>query len=224
VDHEVKHDIDIECARREHAQAVNLEKHGLRDQRQCGAHGGIETLEVSNLCYAIVLLCRQQQFIRFVLSGGEGLFDKDVDAGLHQSASYLEVKYGGYGDGGCLYFAVRGKHLFDGAEGFAIEVTGYSIGADGVRVNDSDKPHTPCFFKVVVHAGVVASEGARADNSDIDRRFRTQKRAPHLQKECGIVAVSRADGKAQKKSANTRQGSARFFQQSDLPCMIKFVP
>ena len=49
VNHQIEHDIHIQRTRSKHAQPVHLEKHGLRQQRNRGAHRRIEALEVSDL-------------------------------------------------------------------------------------------------------------------------------------------------------------------------------
>src|SRR5262249_25229031 len=49
VNHQVEDDVDVERARREHAEPVNFEKHGAGDDRKRGANCGIEALEMSDL-------------------------------------------------------------------------------------------------------------------------------------------------------------------------------
>ena len=54
VDHQIEHHIHIERPRCENAQAMHFEKHRLSEQRDRGAHRGIEALQMSNLGNAFV--------------------------------------------------------------------------------------------------------------------------------------------------------------------------
>ena len=69
---------------------------------------------------------------------------------------------------------------------------------------------------------MIASESTHTHYGDVDRRFAAQKRAPALADECGIVAVSRGNGKA-KKAGRLSAVLRRFFQERDLTGVIKLM-
>jgi len=65
VDHHVVNDVDIEAPRREHAQAVNFEKHRARDDALSRDHRGIETLEMADLQNPVATLRGRDQAVGF---------------------------------------------------------------------------------------------------------------------------------------------------------------
>jgi hypothetical protein len=168
VDHEVEDDIDIEGARREDAKAVDFEKHGAADERERGADGGIEALEMTGLGDALVLGGDAQQFVGFGERGGHGLFDEDVDASFHEGTVDIEMEDGGDGDGGGLHFAVGGQELRDGAEGFAVELAGNGIGARGIGIDHAYQTDAARLLQLAIDAGVIMAESADADDGNVD--------------------------------------------------------
>ena len=88
--------------------------------------------------YALVIFRQQQQLICFRLRGGQRFLDQHVDAGFHQGTGNVEVLHGGNRDGRGLHFAVRGEHLFDRAESFAVKFVGDCIGNGRVGIDYSD--------------------------------------------------------------------------------------
>jgi len=66
VNHEIEDDIDIERSRSEHAEAVDFEKHRMREDGKRGADGGIEALEMSDLRDAFVFRGEVDEFVSFV--------------------------------------------------------------------------------------------------------------------------------------------------------------
>jgi hypothetical protein len=168
VDHEVEDDVDIERAGRKDAEAVDFKKHGAGEEREGGADGGIEALEMTGLGDALALGGDAEEFIGFGERGGDGLFDEDVNAGFHEGAGDRQVEDGGHGDGRGLDFAVSGQELGDGAEGFAVELAGNGVGAGCIGIDDADQTDAAGLMELTIDAGVIASEGADADDGDVD--------------------------------------------------------
>ncbi len=169
VNHQVEHDIHIQRARREYAEPMDFEKHRPGDQRGSGANRGIESLQVSDLTDAAEALRQANQFVGVGQRGSQRLFHQNVNSGFHQSAGNLAMVDGGHGDGGGLHFTMRGDELFDRTKGPAAKFAGNGVGSLGIGVNDSHQPN--CFAllrELVIDAGVVASEGAHADNRHVN--------------------------------------------------------
>ncbi len=170
VDHEVEHNINIERARREYAQAVNFEEHWLRKQRNCGANGRIEALEMSDLHDAFVPRRDLDQFVGFRQGSRERLFNQDVDAGFHESAGNGEMMHRRRGDGCGSDFAVRGEHLLDRAEGPAAELACNRICSIELGIDHPHQPHRlTLLFEFFVNAGVVAPKNTHANYRNGDR-------------------------------------------------------
>jgi hypothetical protein len=78
---------------------------------------------------------------------------------------------------GGLDLAVGGKQLLEGSERSAAEFAGSGIGTQQVRINDADQPDGfTGLLELLVYASVVASEGAYADDRDIDGALGVQGR------------------------------------------------
>jgi hypothetical protein len=77
---------------------MDFEKHGPGDERERGANGGVETLQVTDLCDASGLAGHPNEFVRFTEGSGERLLDENVNAGFQQLAGDAEVMDGGNGD------------------------------------------------------------------------------------------------------------------------------
>src|SRR5690348_12145768 len=93
MNHKVEHDVHVERTRREHAEPVYLEKHGSGDQRECGLHGRIETLEVADLNDATTTRGRSCDLVCFAQRRSDWLFNEEIDAGSHQFLSDRVVLY-----------------------------------------------------------------------------------------------------------------------------------
>src|SRR5260221_3335701 len=78
VDHQVQHDVDVEAAGRERAQAMHLDEARLRDRGQEDVGGRIEALDVPDLEQGSPLLRQRDQVVRFLEGRGHGLLDQDV--------------------------------------------------------------------------------------------------------------------------------------------------
>jgi len=77
-----------------------------------------------------------------------------------------------------LDFTVRGEHLLDRAKGFAVKFASGLVGARCIGIDHAHKAHLAGEFELAINAGMVASEGADADNCDIDGWLAAQKIAP----------------------------------------------
>src|SRR5580698_4692481 len=86
VNHQVEDDVDIKRARREHAEAVYLEEHRLRQQRERRPNRGIKALQMSDLCDTFVSGRQLYQLLRLRQRRGQRLFNQHIDSSLHQLA------------------------------------------------------------------------------------------------------------------------------------------
>ena len=166
VDHEVEDDIDVEGARAERAEAVDLEEHRAGDDGQGGDDGGIEALEVADLDDAAGGAGGGDDVVGFRQGGGERLFDEQVHAALQQRLGDFGVMNGGDGDGGGV--EVGGiQQLGDGAEGAGAVLGGEGLGAGGVGVDHGGEfDRAAVLLQLVINARVIAPECAGADDGD----------------------------------------------------------
>jgi hypothetical protein len=63
---------------------------------------------------------------------------------------------------------MRGEHLPDRTEGFAVKLAGSFVGARGIGIDHSHQAHLAGEFELAIDAGMVAAKGADADDCDID--------------------------------------------------------
>jgi hypothetical protein len=162
VDHEVEDDVDVEGAGAEDAEAVGLEEHGSVDAGFERGDGGVEAFEVADLNEAVVLVGEVDELICLGESGGDGFFDKQVQACCEQGGGYVEVGGGGNADRGGVE---RGgsEALLDGGKD---RDTGLS-GSAGVRFDDGRESHGEAGgLEFSVDADVISSKGAGAADSD----------------------------------------------------------
>ena len=170
MNHEIEDDVHIERPGSEYAEPVNFKKHGLRDERRRGPDRRIEAFQVSDLADPIQTLRQANQFVGFGQRRGERLFNQHIDSSFHQRPGGLEVQHRGNSDGGCLHLAVGGHQLFDGSESAAAEFAGDGVGAGHVRIHHAHQADRfPLLRQLVIDAGVVASEGAHADHSHVNK-------------------------------------------------------
>src|SRR5208337_2302619 len=155
VDHQIEHDVDIERARSEHAQPVHFEKHGLGQQREGGAYGGIEALEMPGLGDPAARGGQLNQFVGLGERGGQRFFDQHVYAGNDQVARNGEMMHGRNRDQSGLHLDVGGEQLLHRAESLAAELPGYGVRPVHVGIDDSQKVNGfALLFQLFVNAGV----------------------------------------------------------------------
>lgn len=120
MNHEVEHNVYVEGARGEDAEAVGFEKHGRVEKRADGGYGGVETLEVAYLQDALGGSGEGDELAGFVEGGGDGFFDEDVDARVKELLGDFVVEVGGDADGcgvdGDGSGVAGGEELGDGGE------------------------------------------------------------------------------------------------------------
>ena len=109
MDHEVEDDVYVERAGRKDGEPVSLKKHGAAELGLDGEDGGVEALQMSGLEDSAVLFGEADEVVGFGEGGGEGLFDKEVEAGFEERGGYSMVLDGGDGDGGCVELEVGGE-------------------------------------------------------------------------------------------------------------------
>jgi hypothetical protein len=76
---------------------------------------------------------------------------------------------------------VRGEHLLDRSEGLATELARDGVGARRVGIDDSNQTHAAGLLKLLIDAGVIAPEGANADDGDVDGEIFGQISAPRYE-------------------------------------------
>src|SRR4051812_34656249 len=79
MNHEIKHDIDVEAARRKCREPVDLEELWLCRDLCCRHDDGIKSFDVSHLENSSVVVCRLDQFGCIRNCGGDRLFHQNVD-------------------------------------------------------------------------------------------------------------------------------------------------
>ena len=84
VNHQVQHHVHIQRARREDGEPVRLEEHGAAQLRLHGQHRGIEALQVAGLQDALAPLCARDQIVGLGKTGGQRLFNQQVEARIEQ--------------------------------------------------------------------------------------------------------------------------------------------
>jgi hypothetical protein len=168
VDHQVKHNVDVERAGSENAHAVDFKKQRVVEQRVRGPDGGIEALKVAYLGNAPMLRGEENEFFRLGQGGGDGLFHQHIDARFDQGARDAEMVARGNGNRGGLNF-VPGKQLVQRAESTSVELTRHGVGSGGVGVDNGGQMDGLALpFQLVVDAGVVPPEGASADYGNLN--------------------------------------------------------
>ena len=116
------------------------------------------------------LCARPNQFVGFRQRRGQRLFDQHINPGFHQGPRSLKVADRGNSDGGGLHFAVRGHQLLDRPESAAAEFAGDGVGPGHIGIHHSHQADRFALLRqLVIDAGVVASKGAHADHSHVNK-------------------------------------------------------
>lgn len=169
VNHQVENYVHVERAGRENAEAMDFEKHRLRDQRNGRANCGIETFEMADLGDAPGLSCELDQFVGFKERCRDGLLDQNVDSRLHELASGGEMVDCGDGDRSGVDFQRTGDQVVYRPEGVTVKFFGDSFCARKVLVDHCCQIYGFCFAcKLVIDARMIATEGADTDYGHID--------------------------------------------------------
>ena len=85
-------------------------------------------------------------------------------------AGHVEMMHGGRGHGCGPNLAVGGEHLLDRPKSAAAEFSRHGIGAIEVRIDHSRQAYRfALLFQFFVHARVIASENAHANDCDENR-------------------------------------------------------
>ena len=169
MNHEVENHVHVQGARREYAQPVDFEKHGLGDERGGGANCWIESFEMTDLADATQALGEANQFIGFRERCGKRLFDQDVDTRFHQGSRSFKVPDRGHRDRRRLDLAVGSNQLFDGTESAAAEFAGDGVGSSRVGIDDAHQADRLSLLRqLVIDAGVVVSKCAHANHGYVD--------------------------------------------------------
>jgi hypothetical protein len=140
VNHQIKHDVDIQRARGELTDAMDLEIDGLANVRPQRNECRIETLEMAHLKNGIAFAGSTNHLIRFFERPRDRLFDENVNAGLEQSARDFTVHLGRHCEAGGIYLAdqhapISGPINFS----FAAAFSANRAGSFFVQIADRDK-------------------------------------------------------------------------------------
>jgi len=167
VNHQVEDHIYIERAGREDGEPVGLEKHGAAELWLDGEDGGVEALKMAGLEDAAALFSASDQVVGFSESGGERLFDEQVDAGFEQGRGYGVVVDGGNGDGGGVEMEVGGEESFDRSEDGDCVLFGGVGGAGRVGLNCGGEGDTEAGrFQFAIDTKVIAAKSAGSGNGN----------------------------------------------------------
>jgi len=90
-------------------------------------------------------------------------------------------------DRGRLHLAVRGQHLVDRAERFAAELGSNRVGPMRIRIDHAHQPHAACLLQLLIDTGMIAPEGAHANDRNIDGKVLAQMKAP-LRRKNGLLS------------------------------------
>src|ERR1700680_2588419 len=124
---------------------MHFKEHGPRNNRNSGADGGIEALQVSDLADAAQSLRQADEFVGFSERYRQRLFNQHVDAGLHQLPGGIEMMDRGHRTRGSLDFAVRGGELLDRTKTAAAELARNRGSPRRIRVDNSDQTYGHAF-------------------------------------------------------------------------------
>lgn len=128
------------------------------------------------------------KLVRFVKGWGQGLFNQDINALLHQSQGNFHMVNRRHGYGSSLNFAMGRRELFDGTERQAAKLARNCIGACPVTINHSDQSHCLAVLgKLLINASVIAAKRACTDDGDVDESVSYQYSVPAG--DCGILIV-----------------------------------
>jgi len=166
VDHEVEHDIDVERAGGEDAEAMRLKEHGLLEKRKSGGDGGVEALQVTHLQDAAMGRGGFEKRIGIGERSGDGFFDEEIDAGGEEATAYAAVVDGGDAERGGGDVEVGREHVVDAGESGDPVLGGDGRSCGGIRVNDRNKDHGAGGFEAAIDTEMVAAEGARTNDGD----------------------------------------------------------
>ena len=95
MDHQVEHDVDVEAAGRERAEAMDLDEPGLEGRLAQRVDGRIEPLDVPDLQDRPLLAGQPDQVLRLRQTGRHRLLDEDVLARFEQRPGHPVVFHGG---------------------------------------------------------------------------------------------------------------------------------
>jgi hypothetical protein len=132
---------------------------------------------MTDLQDAVMARGELDKLIGFGERGGDGFFDKNVDAGFEECGGDWGVSAGGHADGcgvkrklACGAGGEAGIQIAEGAD--ARELRFQCVGAGGIAFNNGGEAHRSarCGAQLVKDAEMIAAEGAGADDGEADGR------------------------------------------------------
>ncbi len=163
MDHEVQDDVDVEAARRGHAEPMALDEQGIGDRSQDGIDRGVVALDVADSEDAAAGASERDEGVRLARAGRDRLLDEHVEPPLEE-----ETRQRGVGGGRC------GHHDGVGAPGdlFAARqhdrrlLARHLLGPPFVVIVDAHENDSGGLRR---HAGVLAPQMADPDHRQADR-------------------------------------------------------
>jgi hypothetical protein len=92
---------------------VSLKKHGTAQRGLDGQDGGVEALQVAGLKDALAIAGFPDQVVGLREAGGEGLFDKQIEARIEQGGGDGMMMNGGNGHAGRVEMKIGGEQFAD---------------------------------------------------------------------------------------------------------------
>ena len=125
----------------------------------------IEALEMTGLENAIVGFGKGDEVVRFGCSGGEGLFDEEVETSAEQRRRHGMVIHRGDGYRRGVKMQIGSEQFIDGSKDGNGEFRGSIVGARRIRFNRGDESNAfSSRFEFPIDTKMIATECAGANN------------------------------------------------------------
>jgi hypothetical protein len=92
------------------------------------------------------------------------------------------------------------QHLFDRAEGFAVELGGNRVGPRRIWIDHAHQPHAARLLQLPIDTRMIAPEGAHANDRNIDREFLAQAKAPQRRRNTLLSQFQPPMGKCETRN------------------------
>src|ERR1700730_6209834 len=172
MNHDVIYDVDIQAARREHAETVNLEVKGVVQRGHHSHDSWIESLQVADLQDAVCARGAGNKIVGLCERGGHRFFNDDVHPEFEQSAADARMLNCRHSNAGGVHAAYK---RFNVPKSFRGELLRDLFGSCVVGIYDSYQLRA---FQFAIHASMVPAKITGADNGDADFLYAGSKWSP----------------------------------------------